>query len=724
MADRWVEAAHAPPVRPALELDGTWQASIADDELHRTWLEGDGDGRWTPVTVPGHWRSVPEFAASDGPILYRKDFELAEPGTDRWWLEVDGIFYQGDVWLDGAYVGDTEGYFVPDDFEVTDLVARGGPHRIGIEVTCSPPGDLTAKRALTGVFQHGEHLAPGWNPGGIWRPVRLRPSGPVAVRRLRVLCTEATPERAVLAMTAMLDADAAGVARIRTTVGDHDHELDQPLAAGENTVQWGMTIPSPDLWWPRALGDQPLHELTVTVTPQAAPEPSDRRSVIIGLRSVRLRNWICHVNGERLFLKGANLAPAAAPLGEVPAGNIAHDVMLARDAGLDLLRVHGHIGRPELYAAADATGMLLWQDLPLQWGYHRSVRKEAARQAARAVDLLGHHPSLIVWCGHNEPFGVEGRGPAGEPGGFDRRSLAAQQLPNWNKTVLDRTIKRALRSADGTRPVIAHSGVLPHPPDFDGTDSHLFPGWFQGEVDDLDRLARAVPRLVRFVSEFGAQAVPDDAPYVDPSLWPDVDWDGLARDHGLQPQSFARHVPPDSFPTWESWRDATQQYQAIVVKRIVETLRRLKYRPTGGFAHYFLADSRPAISASVLDHRRTPKRAWDALVDACRPVIVVADHPPFPLVPGQTLAMDVHVVSDLREPVRDVRVSTRATWRPDGDPLEWTWEGEIGADTCVRVGQIRLVVPDPDGAIRELEVDLTLESADHSATNRYQTPLL
>ena len=80
---------------------------------------------------------------------------------------------------------------------------------------------------------------------------------------------------------------------------------------------------------------------------------------------------------------------------------------LAIDAGLDLLRVHAHVARPELYDAADEAGLLLWQDMPLQWGYARSVRKQAVRQARKAVDLLGHHPSIALWCGHNEPVAVD-----------------------------------------------------------------------------------------------------------------------------------------------------------------------------------------------------------------------------------------------------------------------------------------------------------------------------
>src|SRR3546814_6086284 len=130
-------------------------------------------------------------------------------------------------------------------------------------------------------------------------------------------------------------------------------------------------------------------------------------------------------------------------LAEATAEDLARDVDLALDANLDLLRIHGHIPRPELYDAADGRGLLLWQDLPLQWGYARGIRKQAVQQATAAVDLLGHHPSLAIWCGHNEPMAVENDpGMWAEPKALrkmGRRYHVAQELPTWNKTVLDRS---------------------------------------------------------------------------------------------------------------------------------------------------------------------------------------------------------------------------------------------------------------------------------------------
>jgi hypothetical protein len=108
------------------------------------------DDGWAQVEVPGHWRSTPELAGTDGPVLHRRRFEATAPTAgDRAWLVLDGLFYQGDVWLDGAYLGDTEGYFVRHSFEVTERAAGRAEHTLAVEVTCARPDDRPAKRNIT-----------------------------------------------------------------------------------------------------------------------------------------------------------------------------------------------------------------------------------------------------------------------------------------------------------------------------------------------------------------------------------------------------------------------------------------------------------------------------------------------------------------------------------------------------------------------------------------------
>jgi beta-mannosidase len=705
------------------DLDGTWRAAPADERLRRAFTADDFDDEgWEPIPVPGHWRSTAAFADSDGPLLYRTRFAGAEVEDDeRAWLVLDGVFYQSALWLDGTYLGDTEGYFFPHAFELTDLLRARSEHALAVEVSCPPQTDRTRKRNLTGVFQHWDCTDPDWNPGGIWRSVGLHTTGPVRISDLVVACEEATTAYAVVRFSATLDAGEARTVELATTLGTAEHLLVQPLAAGENRVVWTVVVRDPPLWWPRALGEPARVDVAVEVRLADGEEPgavSDRRTFRTGLRRVELDDWQFRVNGEKVFLKGANYGPTRMALAEATADDIRADVALMVDAGLDLVRVHAHVARPELYDAADEAGLVVWQDLPLQWGYARGVRAQAERQATEAVKLLSHHPSVIVWCGHNEPLSI-----AVEPGAeFDARLalrwLAGQQLPTWNRSVLDRAIKRTLESADGTRPVIAHSGALPHLPLLDGTDAHLYFGWYWGEAAQLPAFLARWPRLARFVSEFGAQAVPEDAAFCEPERWPDLDWDGLERHHSLQRQFFDRTVPPAAFDTFDGWRSASQRYQAELIKLHVETLRRLKYRPAGGFAHFLLADAQPAITWSVLGHDRRPKAGYRALAEACRPVIVVADWLPATVRPGEALGVDVHVVSDLRSPIEDATVVARLRW--DGGDHVWRWQGDVPADACVRVATLQAVVPEATGS---LELELLLHGPVRAA-NAYRTEIV
>ena len=706
----------------SMELSGVWLAAVADDDVRRSGIGLDTDvSTWTPVRVPGHWRNTAEFAATDGPVMYRHAFTAAPPPDGRRrWITLDGVFYQADVWLDGAYLGDPEGYFFPHTFDVTTLSRFADDHVLAVEVTCAPQASTTGRRNITGVFQSPTSTA---NPGGLWRPVQCFDTGPVRVDRLRVLCRDADERRAHLRIAARLDSDREAAVTIRTSIGgDVTDESQLVVASGQNEIEWNIDITDPPLWWPRALGRQLLVDVAVDVLVDG--EMSDRRERRTGLRQITWDNWQCTVNGERLFLKGANYSPVTELPADATSERIRSDLRAAVDLGLDALRIQGHIADREVYAAADELGLLLLQDFPLRWGHARSVRAQAVEQARAAVDSFGHHPSIALWNAHDNPGGPDADDG---PPGWNRqiRTIATAQLPSWNRSVLDRWVKRAFEKADSTRHVVAHSGVLPHLPLLDGTDSHLWFGWHHGEAEDLAEFARRLPRMVRFVSEFGSGSPPRSAPFIDEELlvneWPDLDWDRLAVEHGYERSTFERLFPPNDFDTYEEWRDTTQHYQSHVLKVQIEALRRLKYRPTGGFCFSSFNDSAPAISTSILDADRVPKFACDAVQAACASVLVVIDPLPDLVSPGDQLDLDVHLISDLRVPIDFAVVDAVATWSP-GDQSSgeqrWRFGGSVAADDVVKVGRIRLDVPDTTGL---LTIDLTITAGEIIGANHYAT---
>lgn len=704
-----------------MDLSGEWRAAKPTPELDRSGADIDfDDSSWDFVTVPGHWGQSAAFVYTTGPLLYRKSFTHAppEPGG-RQWLTLEGVIADSDVWLDGNFLGSTTGYFVPHRYEVTDALAARTDHLLAVQVSCPEPVAGEPKHALTGSLQSGP-LAPVGSPGGIWRPVHIDSTGSVSILHSRILCTRASSASADLHVRLVIDAADAGDIRIDTSVTGSDgvavaggSEL-HTVAAGENRIEWSTRVMKPRLWWPHSLGDQPLYEVGVAIRGEDN-EVSDRKHWRTGLRTVSVENLQFRVNGLKLFTKGVSLGPQDRFIGSVDPDVIAQDVAAAKGAGLDLIRVHGHIGRPELYTAADEAGMLLWQDLPIV-GVHSTRARKSARVVARsAVDQLGAHPSVAVWCGHDEPNGPPIPPPASptEATSLLAKRLARHLAPSWNRSYLGPLIRRELQSSDPTRSVIARSGGLPRPSDAivgssAASDAHLWIGWFTGSYTDLSEVIRRWPLLGRFLGGFGSQSVdvrdwPEDSP----------SWTGA------QLSSFRRYLPRKAYGDGISWSHATRAYQADLLRHQIETVRRLKYSPTTGFCLMALIDAAAEGGFGLLDSARRPKPALNAVADACRPVVVIADSPPRLVSAGERLVMSVHGVNDLRRELGSATVTARARC---GDWEESkTWEGPIEADSVQHVGDFEFDAPARTGT---LIIDLDLQAEGVAATNRYQTVVI
>jgi beta-mannosidase len=693
-------------------LTGPWRAHATDDDLRRKFIEHDfDDADWYPVTVPGHWAEQDKLASRRS-VLHRTKFTLErdQAAGVQHWLVFDGIWQSADVWFDGAYLGPTDRWFTSDEFDITEQVnaSQTGEHTVAVEVMSQRPNVDGPTRNLNGIFDDPD-IVGHQNRGGIWQPVRIVSTGPVRMIKNRVVCTEATETGAKLHLRSHLLSEEARSVTITTTLRPPGgappvvSTRDYDLASGATVLEWDLAITEPELWWPWELGDQPQYRVTVSV--EVGESISDIWERTVGLRQVRMKNYVLWVNGERLFGRGADLWPTTALPADASAELIAADVDRAKQLGLNLLRVESHVARPELYEAADKAGMMIWQDMPMRGEVKRTIQSNAVDAAHRLVDKLGGHPSIVVWCAHYDPAGTStGRHPlTAVPSRRSIFSVAKQQAPTWTKSVLDRLVGRAFNRADGSRPVIQGSGAWPSAPRFDGTDTHLKFGWFAGTGRELEGFARRLPRMVRWVSSFGSQSIPVN-PDVKVLDWP-ADLGLLAERYGLSEHGFREYLPTSDSPTIDDWVEASQAYQGTLLRRQIETLRRLKYKPTGGFTFAALADCRPAISMAVFDHLRQPKQAAGAVRAACQPVIVVADRLPAELHADEGVLLDVHVVSDRREPLTDLEAVAELSW--PGGQHQWAWRGQVGADGVARVGSINWVVPDVEGPV---ELSLTLSN--------------
>lgn len=628
----------------ANELAGEWRVAFPDlEQAHdeACAIPDYADGNWKTVNLP-HLRYA---TAQRDTIWYRHRFHVEpQPCGTRTLLRFGGAFYQTYVWLNGVFLGEHQGYFQPFGFDVTDSLQAG---ENVLALRCHFPVEARAfkrKTALAGIFAdwdckpYPSTYYPNlptpyeWRvPLGLWQPAHLQATGPLLVESFNVFpaLTDPSWESGCAA-----SASIRVVLQVRNlTARPQQTTLHLALAAhnfeGEGAVQgsWPLSldalacgrfefvldISQPYLWFPWTHGIPRLYRAVLSLEGDGLP--AQELTQVFGIRSVEVQidahtcNW--RLNGRRIFPRGSNYV-SDFYLDRVTQKQMSRDLLLARDANLDLLRVHAHIAPPDFYRQCDEQGLLVMCDFPQIWTYafglsptaQDAFRFSVLSQAADMVGLLGSHPSIALWSLHNEP-------PWAPDGSF----LGSDVHASHTNRDVDEAAAEHVRSLDPTRPVLAASGQY---------DQHLYQGWYTGHWRDVHALDPAFP------TEFGVQALPNR----DSAFWETVNttWPAHGDDPswayaGYQQMFFERSGigAPGQYTTLAAYIQESQAYQAFYIRYCIDQWRRKKFQPVGGYIHFLFTDCWPAITWSVLDHERQPKAGYRALAEASRPTHVCVD---------------------------------------------------------------------------------------------------
>jgi beta-mannosidase len=619
-------------------------------------------------------------------------------------LRFGGVYYAARVWLNGVYLGDHEGYFSAFEFDVTDTVITDGENELLVEVFSPEETEENDRKTIGGVWAMWDGMAPHINPGGIFKEVSLLLDREVRIRSVEAAADHTGRGVAHVDLYCRQKTRASLVGRVSplgSEASDVEFEREVQLEEGENRFDMGFHVPDVRVWstWDR--GEQPLYELVMSC---AGAEEWTRFSAC----TVELRDWKVYLNGERIFLRGINYLPSDAYPARAAKERLHGDATLVREAGMNAVRVHAHVADGAFYEACDELGLLVLQDFPLQWTHRRSVLGPAVAQAREMARILRRYPSVGVYLAHDEPFFVappEKWSPLGL-----LRTAAEVLSPRWalwQRRVLDPAVMRAISEEDDARPVIDAAG---HPL----TTNHLYFGWYYGTFRDLERLVKVFPGFSRLPTEYGAQALPD--PESLEEIWPSgtpPDWSDLTLNFRLQVRRMDRYVP------WRGDRSAyvreSQEYQAEVLKHATELFRRRKYRPTGGTFAFMLNDPAPAVTWSVVDWRRRPKRAYEAIQVAMSPVLICAEYPQQRYEVGETIFLPLYIINDLSQELGRVR------WEWEmllGESSIASGEGEsrVPQDCVVRVGEAVATLSAPGPA----KLRLRLCSEEGPLQNEYE----
>ena len=366
---------------------------------------GFDDSAFTPVTLPHtvaplSWQDW-DPSAWEQVWAYRKHFD-APRGTEgmRVFLDFSAAMTQATVTLNGTQVAEHLGGYLPFSAEVTSALRPTGnvlAVRLDSTFNLNVPPDRPAPYATTSVDY--------WQPGGIYRDVRLR-SVPqvfladVFAKPVNVLDPEA--RQVVVQVTADAAAVPAGTTQVAVELLDEAEPIASALIpvviteAGQVTVTATLSGLGGITLWDT---DHPkLYHVTATLLADSVPMHHYR--VRTGFREATFTLDGFYLNGRQVKLFGVNrhqFFPFAG--GAMPARVQARDARIIRhELNCTMVRCAHYPQSEDFYDACNEVGLMAWEEAP-GWGYlgDDAWLALAYRDIHDMIVRDRNHPSIIVW---------------------------------------------------------------------------------------------------------------------------------------------------------------------------------------------------------------------------------------------------------------------------------------------------------------------------------------
>ncbi len=374
---------------------------------------------------------------------FRTEFDIPESYKDKIvWLQVDGINYRAEIWVNGFLLGNMSGMFKEDYIDITDFARVGQKNALAIKVyPVDVPGTIMPKRwGAVGEFQNGGDgniglnttmlMSVGWdftfNDGirdrntGIWKNISLYATDQAVIRHPFIKSELAKPNYDVAKETVSVEVINPTQKDVKCTVkgeivGENiTFSKDVNLFRGETKEICftpeefpQLVIKNPRLWWPLFKGNPELYELKLTVTVDG--KISDETKTRFGIREIvsdqntpdKSRQF--YVNGKKIFIRGTNWIPEAM-LRHSDKRTYA-ELRYTKQCGINLVRMWGGgIAESDyFFQLCDEMGLLVWQEFWMTGDTKHPHDKNLYLSNVEAtVKRLRNHPSLAYYVSSNE----------------------------------------------------------------------------------------------------------------------------------------------------------------------------------------------------------------------------------------------------------------------------------------------------------------------------------
>jgi len=384
------------------------------------------DAAWKSLDLPHDWSIEGPFgekepAAGPGGYLptgigwYRKRFRLAESDRDRRVvIEFDGVYQNGEVWINGQYLGKRPYGYIGFSYDITPHVHFGsGENVIAVKADNSQQPNCRWYSG-SGIYRH------------TW--LRLTNQLHVATWGTFVNTPQVTKDVATVRIRTRVRNEGRNAAdcTLETSVLDREGKVAGTAQASQGVTANGeyefaqqVGVDKPDLW----SVDNP-YLYTVRSTLRGPGGILDVYDTPMGIREAVFdadKGFL--LNGERVKINGVCLHHEAGPVGTaVPVGVWERRLGILKRMGCNGIRTSHNPFAPEFLDLCDSMGFLVMNEFLDEWkvpkpqtkhGYNFNFDEWSERDATDFIHRDRNRPAVVLWSAGNEvgdqtaPNGVE-----------------------------------------------------------------------------------------------------------------------------------------------------------------------------------------------------------------------------------------------------------------------------------------------------------------------------
>ena len=593
----------------------------------------------------------------------RLNFDIIQE-DERLFFISGGIDFSYTISLNGTILYQHRGMMQPVELELTALARPGDELEVRIEAI--PPWRGTGREHRPPSEPAKPAVSFGWDwhprlvPLGIWEDTFLE-IRPAAHLKALILDYSLSNDLKEVDLDVRAASSNGTGCRVEWDFFDPSGDLVASISDEQSRLEQSLKIVNPCLWWPNNEGPQHLYSWQARLV--RANVCLDSIAGSTGFRKIKLVQYpgawdepvqfpksrshppiTIEINNRRIFAKGSNWVNPEIFPGICTGETYAPLLRAARDAHFNLLRCWG--GAPAqkeaFFAQCDRLGLMVWQEFPLSCSPYPDDPDYLAvleSEAHAIISRLKPHPCHVMWCGGNELFN-----------GWSRTDDQSHALRLLNKLCYERDRQVPFLP---TSPV---SGIGHGPYTFIDVDGRECWRVFQESNNTAyTEFGCSGPSPWDYIKSF----IPEDelsAPF-DEGSWK------AHHAHGAWGEYHESWIVPGIIEKYFGKglnRPQMMEYglllQAEGYRGIYEECRRQWPRCSMALNWCYNEPWPTAAGNSLLNWPSVKKPAYDAVRQACRPVMASARISRFMWQPGETLAAELWLLNDSGEVLQNLQV--------------------------------------------------------------------